>query len=66
MKRDPRVDPKPGDVLIYGPQWQSERTEVLSADGKHVTHTVGASAFPVPIHKWREWMRSAEVLHAAD
>ena len=66
MKRDPRKDPKPGDVLIYGPQWQLERVEVkaLIADGQMVC--VGERLDWWPFRVWLEYMAGAEVLHAAD
>lgn len=62
--RDPRTDPQPGDVLIAGPQWQSERYEVVSRDSDVVRYRIGERPMllPADIRSWREWMRGAEVV----
>lgn len=65
--RDPRQDPMPGDVLIYGPQWQQERVEVMSIDGKWVHAKYGNTSWVHSeiIGRWRHIMAGAEVVHAA-
>ncbi len=62
--RDPRVDPKAGDVLIAGPQWQSERYAVLR-DGDIVQYQLGPmrAVLTCTIKEWRDWMRGAEVIY---
>lgn len=67
-ERDPRVDPKPGDVLIYGPQWQRTRSEVIATTLTGVAHAIDGSdhSIGVSLKKWREWMRGAEVIHRAE
>lgn len=66
MKRDPRVDPRPGDVLIYGPQWQRERLDVIRLHREDVEYKVGGGLTYCNIVQWRDWMRDSEVIHAAD
>ena len=66
MKRDPRVDPRPGDVLIYGPQWQRERLDVIRLYREDVEYKVGSDLTYCNIVQWRDWMRNAEVIHVAD
>jgi len=66
--RDPRVDPRPGDVLIYGPQWQMERAEVLGLVNGEIAYRyrVGGSVFLCSLNEWQDLMRGAEVIHAAE
>jgi hypothetical protein len=64
--RDPRIDPQPGDVLIYGPQWQRSRIEVREVrDGCVLAVMDGRGDCLYYPNQWREWMADAEVLHAA-
>ena len=67
-ERDPRVNPKPGDVLVYGPQWQRTKSKVIATTLTGVAHVVDgcSDSIGVPIHKWRAWMKDAEVIHAAE
>jgi len=51
--RDPRVDPRPGDVLI-------------DANGhKHVVMPLGPG-MRIDLKAWRKAMKDAEVLHVAN
>ncbi len=74
--RNPRVDPKPGDVVEFGPQWQRERYTVTATSAKKlnsgrfldmVYYRIGKSEFNCALGSWRGWTKSAaEVIHAAD
>jgi hypothetical protein len=76
MIRDPRVDPKGGDVLDGLNGGRSETRRVLSGGigGSSVLYTRGRSADPTckytvslrRLAEWRRWARKADVLHAAD
>jgi hypothetical protein len=67
MKRDPRVDPKQGYVVIYGPQWQRSRVEVTEIRDGCVLGVMDGRGdclyYPL---QWRAWMLDAEVIHEAD
>jgi hypothetical protein len=68
MKRDPRIDPKPGDIVIFGPQWQLEQYKVLKNSGVDVRYqmiTSGAMQL-CSLNQWRRWAENAEVIHASD
>lgn len=63
--RDPRSDPRPGDVLRKG-----ERTRiVLSAKplgaGFMVSYNSGKRTHDTWISTWREWCRGAEVVRVS-
>ncbi len=67
--RDPRVDPKPGDVVIFGPQWQSERYTVISAPVDFVKYRMGIDTghlHTCPLRDWRDWAATGEVIHRAE
>lgn len=74
-KRDPRVDPKPGDVLhkMTDPVMLliTER-QVLPVPGglshEWVYYRVndGRATRSTSLNKWRKWAKSAEVIHAAE
>lgn len=61
-ERDPRINPLPGDVLIYGPQWQLERCEVIGLIKHGVRYRLWGGEVACLIGQWREWMRGAEVI----
>jgi len=64
--RDPRRDPKAGDVLIYGPQWQRSRIEVREIrDGFVLAVMDGRAECVYHPNQWREWMADAEVVRVA-
>ena len=65
-KRDPRVDPRPGDMVLYGPQWQQECVEVIDTTASHITYK-GESGRPFICtrNQWEVWTKGAEVLHVA-
>jgi len=63
--RDPRRDPKPGDVLRVGPKITVVSVPLLvgrmswrSSDCPGVRRSTRTD--------WREWAKNAEVIHAAD
>ena len=63
---DARRHPRPGDVLIYGPQWQRSRVEVTEIrDGCVLAVMDGRGDCLYYPNQWREWMTDAEVLHVA-
>jgi hypothetical protein len=65
--RDPRDDPRRGDVVLAGPQWQIERYHVVGRVGPIVRYRYGPER-PTQncrIHEWRVWTASGEVLHVA-
>ena len=66
--RDPRKQPMPGDVVIYGPQWQRERVEVDALDipDMVVYRMESGARMSVDLKTWREWMIGAEVLHVVE
>jgi hypothetical protein len=75
--RDPRTDPRPGDVLLIGPQWQNERYEVVSTTTERIGYnrfldTViyrrgdGATEHMASFSDWREWAATAEVVRRGD
>lgn len=71
-KRDPRVDPRLGDVVRCSPNTQREVCEHLVAFGELVgvaykIHTnPGITKQICWIHDWRKECQHAEVLHVAD
>ena len=65
--RDPKKDPRPGDILVYGPQWQRARVEVTEIrDGCVLAVMDGRGDCLYYPNQWREWMVDAEVLNVAD
>ena len=67
MERDPRRDPRPGDVVLYGPQWQQERAEVvLVRNNGDVEYTVNGGLLCIWRSGWWDAMTGAEVLHVAE
>lgn len=66
-ERDPRVDPKPGDVVIFGPQWQRERYEVMVRDAG-VKYLMGDSRLGhhCSLRDWRQWSANAEIVKRGD
>jgi hypothetical protein len=64
---DVLTNPKPGDVLVYGPQWQRSRIEVTGVRYGCVLAVMDGRGdclyYP---NQWREWMVDAEVVHVAE
>ena len=65
MIHDPRVDPRPGDVV------KKEEIGVILITGHDANHVVwfvtqGGSAGWMPREDWRKFAMNAEVLHVAD
>lgn len=67
MKRDPRVDPKVGDVLRKG---RVETTVTAVGHGRVAGVTFHPQFYPREVGstlvRWRALKRDAEVIHAAD
>lgn len=64
--RDPRKDPSPGDVVIYGPQWQRERAEVVEIrNNGDIEYAINGHPFCIWRRGWVDLMEGAEVLHVA-
>lgn len=68
MERDPRVSPRPGDALIYGPQHQSDRIDVIGLDQErdYIKVLYFGSLNPIWVTRqwWVETMVGAEVVAA--
>jgi hypothetical protein len=65
-KKDAITNPQPGDVLIYGPQWQRSRIEVKEIrDGCVLAVMDGRGDCLYYPNQWREWMADAEVVYVA-
>lgn len=66
-KRDPRVNPKVGDVLMGLNGGRSERRRVTAANRSHVLYMRGRMASHVKsLAEWESWARKADVIHAAE
>lgn len=63
---DARRNHRPGDVVIYGPQWQLTRVEVVNLNGDKI-HTLNENSYPMVylLKERHEYMANAEVLHVA-
>lgn len=60
-ERDPRIDPRPGDVLTKGDR---RRVVILAhAEWSWVSYGAGASGrtLSCDLRSWREWARKATV-----
>lgn len=65
--RDVRNSPLPGDVVVYGPQWQLARVEVTEVANGRVFGVMDSEISVTYSQKqWVEWMSNAEVLHIAE
>lgn len=65
--RDPRKDPRQGDVVVYGPQWQLERAEVAKVwNNGDVDYIMSDREFQIHRAGWWNMMQGAEVLHVAE
>lgn len=66
MTHNPLTDPRPGDVVIYGPQWQRERIDVIGANERDVDCRMeNGSVTYFTREQWKRFMIGAEVLHVA-
>lgn len=67
-ERDPRVDPKPGDVLIWGKH--RLRISVVAIQANGVLYTVparrGNLSCLCPANEWVDSFADAEVIHRAE
>lgn len=63
---DPLTNPQPGDVVIYGPQWQRERVEVIGANDRDIDCRLeNGSVTYFTRWQWSRFMVGAEVLNVA-
>ena len=63
---DPLVNPQPGDVVIFGPQWQLERAEVTKVwNNGDVDYIMNGREFQIHRSGWWNMVSGAEVLHVA-
>ena len=68
-ERDPRKDPKPGDVLFGNNGGRKERRTVTAVAVKMVMYTKRADGYMEsmrPLRSWQSWAKDAEVIHRAD
>lgn len=63
QKRDPRLDPKPGDVLRHA---LCKRVTVVELCDQRMAYEVWENAFDTTLGQWRQWAKDAEVIHAAE
>lgn len=66
-ERDPRVDPKAGDVLRKDGEWHGisdiyRERRVRRVNGNVIVHVSGTCS----LSTWRKWAAKAEVIHRAD
>lgn len=72
MSRDPRVDPRPGDVLSGLNGGRSERRTVIERTPLFVLYTRGRRVSAKwtssirSLDEWRTWARKADVEHVAE
>ena len=64
--RDPRKDPRPGDVVRFPSEWTRTVTQV---EGRYVTYVSNCNGkkmgtFEVTLHGWRDSSGIAEVIYA--
>lgn len=70
-KRDPRIDPRPGDVLIpvRGHKSPTLVTSIIETLNWHVVEVAQPfirKPLSVEFDTWLKWMDGAEVIHAAE
>jgi len=69
MKRDPRVDPKPGDIIRFGGTFDAKFYEVLKHDSRMQPHDISVisdgSESQISLQQWRERTAAAEVIRCA-
>ncbi len=70
--RDPRKDPRPGDVLqkkFQGQYFESRgyySREVFDIDGAKVTYVgVNVCAPTITLNAWRRWAKNADIVQQA-
>lgn len=69
MKRDPRVDPKPGDILKRGKVLRRVTYGANAAHGSAalIRYTDGIKDFNCLLSSWRRhWAKRAKVIHGAE
>lgn len=64
-ERDPRQDPLPGDVFMIGPQWQSERYEILGVGTNIVHYRMSEALLSASLRDFRDWAKHADVLETS-
>ncbi len=66
-KRDPRIDPRPRDVIEKG----SKQRQVTERNGNEITYQnkwglSGARRGSCWITTWRDWAKDSEVIHVSN
>lgn len=66
-KRDPRVDPKPGDVVCYVCPFRRVIVTVRERSKRRIYYQLPNWAPQwCRVGQWRKWMRGARVLQVAE
>lgn len=65
-ERDPRVNPRPGDVVLG--KDAASVVSCIKSTSKRVHYQIGPlrAVNTMPITEWRRWAKDAEVIHKAD
>lgn len=69
MTRDPRTDPRPGDVLFGIGRHEGARRQtrtVVETDKYWVRYVVGRSKYGVEPRSWRAWAKTATIVKTAE
>ena len=68
MPRDPRVDPRPGDVVSVcsGRRHSPITVKILARKDQQLLYLDADEIWPLTLTRWIRWVGKAEVLHAAD
>lgn len=69
IKRDPKTDPKPGDIFRFGGTYGSTFIEILDSSGaclapNDVAYVSDGVESAMSIGPYREWVADAEVIRA--
>ena len=65
IDRDPRIDPRPGDVLRVQHGGMPRYAGVMHRDGDDVTWGYAQADAPSPLSGWRLWAKNSEIVHLA-
>lgn len=64
LSRDPRIDPAPGDRVIFGPQWQLESYAIIGRADEIVHYQMGPmrAVLQCSLAQWQEWSAGGEIV----
>lgn len=66
-ERDPRVDPKPGDIIRFGGRYGGSYVEVLDRDFRDdIEYMSEGKALWLSLNPWREHTATATVIRRAE